>query len=112
MHKVTYTGTVFYTGDRIAAALLEYAAALARADTAATVTVPALTSAGEAADVEVLIGPASQLASEPFDSIGWAEVEDEATLEELQRLTSDLAPRYPSFEPPFQDDDEAMNLGR
>jgi hypothetical protein len=63
MRQITYAGGTFLTGDAIAEALMEYAAALANADRAATVHVPAVDN-GDITDVNVLIGPASQLMAE------------------------------------------------
>ena len=63
MRQITYAGGTFLTGDAIAEALMEYAAALANADRAATVHVPAVDN-GDIVDVNVLIGPASQLMAE------------------------------------------------
>lgn len=105
MHKIAYTGTVFYTGDRIAAALLEYAAALARADSAATVSIPARTSVGDLVTLEVLLGPASQLASEPAGDMGWPEIVDDDILADIERHSVELAPPRPTFDQPYQDDE-------
>jgi hypothetical protein len=68
MREITYAGGSFVTSDEIAQALLEYGAALANADRAATVHVPAI--AGGAPDVTVLVGPASQLMATPYDGSG------------------------------------------
>ncbi|MGO4299054.1 hypothetical protein [Leifsonia sp. RAF41] len=101
MRKIVYAGSTFYTGDLLAEALLEYAAALARADTAATIFIPALDEDGTRGEIEVLIGPASQLATQPSDG-GWPEVVDDVALARLRTLTAELAPLLPTFEPPFQ----------
>lgn len=63
MHRVHYAGGSVLTGDAIAAALLEYAAALARNASSATVEVPVREENGRRGVAEVLIGPASQLVS-------------------------------------------------
>lgn len=114
MHKIAYAGTVFYTGDRIATALLEYAAALARAGSAVAFTVPARTSDGELTRIEVLIGPASQLASEPVGDTGWPEIEDDDAVAELERSATALAPPAPTFDRPYPDDewDGVEGVGR
>ena len=76
MRKVIYAGTAFYTGDRISAAILEFASALARQGASETVFVPARTESGELGEVEVLLGPASQLVTEPADR-DWDDVIDD-----------------------------------
>jgi hypothetical protein len=61
MRHVTYAGGKFVTNDEVAEALLEYAAALANANRAATVHVPGVDEWGAPSDIQVLIGPASQV---------------------------------------------------
>ena len=67
MKEVTYGGGSFVTSDEIAEALLEYAAALGNADRAATVHVPTAGLSPDVTEVTVLVGPSSQLLSEPYD---------------------------------------------
>jgi hypothetical protein len=98
MRKIAYAGSVFYTGDELAEALLEYARALARHGIADTVFVPGRTAQGETDRVEVLIGPASQIVSEPVDLFG-PELEDAELVARLRAQTADLAPRKPAQEP-------------
>lgn len=81
MRKIAYAGATFYTGDKIPAALLEYAVALARVGSAATASFPACTSAGTLARLDVVFGVASQVVSEPIElygafrsSVMWASV--------------------------------------
>jgi hypothetical protein len=68
MREVAYAGGSFLTGDEIADVLLEYAAELANADRAATVHIPSIDAGGEVRDVVIVIGPASQVLSEPVHS--------------------------------------------
>jgi hypothetical protein len=68
MHEVTYAGASFITSDEVAEALVEYAAALANADRAATVEVPVGGLEAGATSLRVLIGPASQLLATPVVS--------------------------------------------
>lgn len=95
MRRIVYAGGFFYTGDEIAAALLEYARELARNGTADTVFVPGRSPDGELGTVEFLIGPASQLVSEPLTLMG-TEITDEAAVARLHRLAAKLARRRPS----------------
>ncbi|WP_431279374.1 hypothetical protein [Leifsonia poae] len=102
MRKLIYAGTTFYTGDRLAAALLEYASALAQNGTAQTVVIPAVSDSGEHGDFELVIGPASQLVSEPAH-IDWPEIVDDALAEHLEQETSSLAPSRPELGPEERD---------
>ncbi|MFP3464920.1 hypothetical protein [Leifsonia sp. SIMBA_070] len=104
MRRIVYAGTAFYTGDALAEALLEYSRALARHGIADTVMVPGRTGQGEVGDVEVLIGPASQIVSEPADLIG-PDIEDEELVAHLRRLTAQLAPGKPEEEATAADDE-------
>jgi len=97
MRKVIYAGTSFYTGDRLAEALLEYANLLAHRNMSETVYVPARTPEGVRGEIEVLIGPASQLVSEPTDG-QFEEIEDEAVVERFKRETAKLGPARPRLE--------------
>jgi hypothetical protein len=85
-----YAGTSFYTGDEIAEALLGYARALARRNTSDTVFIPARTTSGDVDAVEVLIGPASQVVSEPVEFEG-PEIEDAGVVAELERRTAETS---------------------
>lgn len=61
MHRIHYAGDSITTGSKIARALLDYAQALAQESASATVAVPTLEDNGARGQVELLIGPASQL---------------------------------------------------
>jgi len=70
MHEISYAGRSFVTSDEVARVLIEYAAALANANRAATIDVPALgLETGDDA-LQILVGPASQLMSSPVESLG------------------------------------------
>ena len=98
MRRIVYAGTAFYTGDALAEALLEYARALARHDIADTVFVPGRTVQGDRDRIEVLIGPASQIVSEPVDVDG-GEIEDPGLVRSLGEKTARLSPLKPAAEP-------------
>ncbi|MGA0568567.1 hypothetical protein ACO2Q7_14650 [Rathayibacter sp. KR2-224] len=70
MRRIIYAGTSFYTGDTIAEALMDYARVLASKSRADAVFIPGRLPTGEVDKVEVLIGPASQLVSEPVEDLG------------------------------------------
>jgi hypothetical protein len=93
MRTVRYAGGTFVTGDRIATALFNYAAALANADRAVEIEVPTadLGMPDMRRTTIFVIGPASQLAAEESDMI--PELEDEAFVQELERATAELTMR-------------------
>jgi hypothetical protein len=97
MRRIVYAGSAFYTGDTLAETLLEYARALARHGIADTVFVPGRTTQGDFDRVELLLGPASQIVSEPVELMG-AELEDADLVAHLQELTAKLAPHKPQTE--------------
>lgn len=84
MRRVTYAGGTFLTGDRIADALLDYAAQIARADSADHLVVPTIGPGGERGTVDVVLGPASQLLAER-ENLEISDVEDAAFVEDLER---------------------------
>ena len=83
MKRIGYAGGGFLTGDRIADALLEYAALLARAGTADRVSVPGLGEDDRVTEFDLVVGPASQLIAESVEFAG-TELEDDALVDELQ----------------------------
>lgn len=98
MRRITYAGISLYTSDRVADALLEYAAELARAGDAGIIEIPGRSSDGELGMLKVLVGPASQLVSEDAVDTGFT-VEDEAAVDELETRTDEL--RTSESDPPF-----------
>lgn len=100
MRRVLYAGGSFDTGDEVAASVFEYARELARNVTADTVFVPARTSGGDVGIVEMLLGPTSQLLSEPLTMAG-PEIVDEALVARVRALARRLATRRPGPEHPY-----------
>ena len=86
--KLLYAGGSFVTGDRIADAVLAYAAALANAGKAVKLEVPALNLEQQSERVTLVVGPASQIFAEPVSAVD--ELEDETFIEQLTRKTSVL----------------------
>ena len=76
------------TGDRIADAVLDYAAELANAGKAVRLDVPALDLEQNQEWVSMVVGPASQIFAEPV-SVG-QEMEDETFITQLRRKTNVL----------------------
>jgi len=68
MRRIQYAGGTFVTGDVAAGAICDYAATLANAGRAASVVVPVLAEDGRQEEVEMVIGPSSQLLSEAIES--------------------------------------------
>ena len=87
MDRIHYAGETFITGTAIAAAVLDYARALAEHEASDTVDIPTLDDDGTIHRTRFLIGPASQLASDETDS-EFDEIVDEQLLLELAALTT------------------------
>ncbi|HEY4153736.1 MAG TPA: hypothetical protein VGM38_10495 [Pseudolysinimonas sp.] len=85
MKRILYAGGSFLTGDRIAEAVLEYAAELANAGKAAKLDVPVLDLEQRPEQVSLVIGPSSQLLAEPI-TVG-QEIDDEAFTQRVRRMT-------------------------
>jgi hypothetical protein len=86
--RLLYAGGSFLTGDRIADAVLDYAAELANAGKAVRLDVPALDLEQNQEWVSMVVGPASQIFAEPV-SVG-QEMEDETFITQLRRKTNVL----------------------
>jgi hypothetical protein len=93
MMRLEYAGGAIVTGSAITNALLRYAAALARAETAISIDVPGRTVHGVEGTFQMLLGPSSQILVEPTDD------PDELVNEEF---LADLEQRIDRLErPPF-----------
>jgi len=92
MERIHYAGGTILTGTEISRALLQYAAALAKNETSATIDVPARDEEGRLTTANMLIGPASQLISLTEVSEG-EEIVDEELVAELRMRTEQLGPR-------------------
>jgi hypothetical protein len=84
MFQVSYAGATFLTGAALGEALLRYARALALKDRADTIKIPGLLDDGSPTEVDLLIGPASQIVILEVQSEG-QEPEDQAIVAELDR---------------------------
>jgi hypothetical protein len=87
MDRLHYAGHSILTGTAIARAILDYAQALAEANTSATIDVPILNEDGSRGRSEILIGPASQLITDSEKS----EFEDVVDEEFVTRLRDQAA---------------------
>ncbi|WP_157071412.1 hypothetical protein [Curtobacterium ammoniigenes] len=61
MKSIRYDGSVIVTGDAIADAVAQYAAALGANGRTGLVRVPTFDEAGQIDEVELLLGPASEI---------------------------------------------------
>jgi hypothetical protein len=68
MKRIIYATAEFTTDDDVADALLEYASVLAIVGSADVVRFPGLDSAGTVRQMQIVIGPASQLLAMDADS--------------------------------------------
>lgn len=98
MRRIRYAGEELETGDDIAAALIEYAAALARRGTAAAVEVPTLEADGTRSNAVLLLGPSSHILSRPSFT-GHDEIVNEQLVQTLVALTRRLEPPPHHYEP-------------
>lgn len=61
MQRVWYANAVFLTDDRIADALMDYATVLGVLDSSDVVRIAGLDEDGEVRDIQMVVGPASQI---------------------------------------------------
>ncbi|GAA2045664.1 hypothetical protein GCM10009819_36440 [Agromyces tropicus] len=99
MERIHYAGGVLLTGTAIADAIVDYAAALATRQSAASVDIPVRLDDGSTARAHLLIGPASQLVTEPVSNDHGAELEDEELVGRLRSATGALSDIRPIADP-------------
>lgn len=94
MDRIRYAGESVLTGSAIAAALLEYAEVLAKANTSATLDIPIRKEDGSIGRSKFLVGPASQLVS-IADESEYEELVDDDLVAHLKAETSALIQARP-----------------
>lgn len=94
MQRIHYAGGELLTGSDIADAIVDYAAALAGRRTAASIDIPVRTTGGGVARAHLLIGPASQLVTEPVES-EFDELVDESLVSRLRAAAAALSSTRP-----------------
>ena len=94
MERIHYATGSILTGTDIARALVDYAEALAKVGTSASVDIPARHADGTVGRANFLVGPASQLVSETEDS-PFPEIEDDELVHGLRQATILLADAHP-----------------
>ena len=90
MQRIHYAGGDLVTGTDIADAIVDYAAALAGRRTAASIDIPVRTATGGVGRAHLLIGPASQLVTEPVES-EFDELTDDELVARLRSATTALS---------------------
>ncbi|MFU8948039.1 hypothetical protein ACLRGF_15055 [Mycetocola zhadangensis] len=94
MERIHYATGSILTGTEIARALVDYAEALAKVGSSASVDIPARHPDGSIGRANFLVGPASQLVSETEDS-DLPELTDPEVVEHLRRLIVLLSDAHP-----------------
>jgi len=91
MKTINYAGGAVLTSDAIADAVVDYAAALAKAGSSEELTIPVVLEDGSSSEASLLLGPASQLVASPeLDPHG--ELADDALVDEIRARTEALGP--------------------
>ena len=85
MKRVSYVEGTFLTSDSVADALLDLVATVGRRSTATVAHVPTVGLDGAIVITDIVIGPASQIRSDPEDSL-FPEPESAAALNDLAEL--------------------------
>jgi hypothetical protein len=97
MRKLHYAGGSVIISDQVCKAILRYARALAKADKADLVVMPALTEGNQVGMAHIIIGPASQLLSVPTEDLT-IDLEDAGMVVILESRTRALDPTAPAWE--------------
>lgn len=105
MKVLSYAGSEFLTSDAVAAALLEYGAALAEGREAATVEIPVIGADGSESMAVFLVGPASQIVATNAET-DEPEQDHPDVVRHLEELTRRLRPTATADRnPPSEDVD-------
>ncbi|MCI2959468.1 hypothetical protein MN032_17425 [Agromyces atrinae] len=110
MRTIHYAGGEFIVSDKIAAAIMDYAMALAQGTEADLITIPTYDKRGVSVQSQLLIGPASQILSSPLPGAEPESTDDEL-LADLGRRAAALRPARPEPEA-AHDIDLDLEIGR
>jgi hypothetical protein len=91
MKTIHYAGGEVLTSDDVADAVVDYAAALAKAGSSAELTIPVLLSDGSTSEASMLLGPASQLVAQPEPGTD-VDLDDKALLIDVRDKAAALGP--------------------
>lgn len=84
MKRILYSNATFLTDDAIAAAIMEYASALAIVNSADVIECTGIDDTGKVRQMQLLVGPASQILSIETDE-PHVDMHVEETVSELRR---------------------------
>jgi hypothetical protein len=91
MKTIHYAGGEVLTSDEVADAVVDYAAALAKAGSSAELTIPVVLADGTTSEASMLLGPASQLVAQPAVNPD-GELDDDTLVTRIVTLTAALGP--------------------
>jgi len=109
MKRIHYASGTLVTGDAIADVLMRYAASLAANNSAADVHAPAILESGTVGDVQLLLGPASQILAEdePGDR---PELEDSEFVAQVEKRVAALGPQRAGFVEQGTEEAESLDI--
>ena len=110
MRKLYYSSGQVLLADVTCKAVLRYARALAMANKSDVVMVPIVLEGGGEGFAHMLIGPASELYSEPVENAPEGPVNEEV-LAELETKTVELMPHAPAWNQEMTDVADLRELG-
>lgn len=91
MKTIHYAGGEVLTSDEIADAVVDYAAALAKRESSAELTIPVILEDGSQSEASLLLGPASQIVARPaVEPAG--ELVDAPLVDDIANRTAALGP--------------------
>jgi hypothetical protein len=96
MRELFYAGGSVVVSDQVCKAILRYARALAKANTADLVIFPAWTKENVRGMAHILIGPSSQVLSVPSQEMD-IDLDDSRMVEILESRTKNLDPDRPEW---------------
>jgi hypothetical protein len=100
MRAISYAAERFLTSDAVANAVLQYSMVLAKHDTSDVVPIPVVFE-GKVRTADIIIGPASQITAIDVDEEPDTELDDRATLADIEERSRRLeSPPNVGPEPP------------
>ncbi|MCU1407876.1 MAG: hypothetical protein JWQ43_4179 [Glaciihabitans sp.] len=109
MHNISYTGETFMIADSAALTLIDLTTALGQQQQTLSVTVPGIYANGDTVEIQMVLGPASELVAIPVEST-YAEPESAAAVTTMEQQIKDLnsmaePPRAQPIDDPHFDHD-------
>jgi hypothetical protein len=109
MKRIHYASASLLTGDRIADAVVRFAATLAENATAAEVRAPAILDDGEVGEAVLLLGPASQILAES-ETYDGAELRADDFVAEIDERIAALGPPRATYVHEGTDDVDGLDI--